>query len=99
MVFARTGKPGLQRHPIIKIAGKTVPVVKETVYQGVTLDNQMYFRTHIIRQSQRGRRAIDKVARLAMREFSRNTQGRRTLCKGVFEGILLYACSARTPAS
>jgi len=77
MVFARPGKPGLQRHPI-KIAGKTVPVVRETVYLGVTLDNQLYFRTHIIRQSQKARRAIDKVARLAMREFS-HTWGRRTL--------------------
>jgi len=71
-------------------------VVKETVYLGVTLDNQLYFRTHIIRQSQKARRAIDKVARLAMREFSLNTQGRRTLYKGVFEGIFLYACSVWT---
>jgi len=96
MVFARPGKPGLQRHPIVKIAGKTVPVVKETVCLGVTLYNQLYFRTHIIRQSQKARRAIDKVARLAMSEFSLNTQGRRTLYKGVFEGILLYACSVWT---
>jgi len=79
MVFARPGRPGLQRHPIVKIAGKTVSVVKETVYLGVTLDNQLYFRTHIIRQSQKARRAIDKVARLAMREFSLDTRGRRTL--------------------
>lgn len=87
-------KGRLERPPIVKMGGASIPYKKAVRYLGVTFQERLGLASHAEAVATKADAAFQKVARLAGKEWGLRTGDLRVIYRGLFLGILLYAMGA-----
>ena len=70
MIYPIKEPKTFKRHPIVRINGFGISVVRETVYLGIRLDLFLHYRSHLRLQTHKAIQAVSKVAYLAKSDYS-----------------------------